>query len=118
MDPFDPGAGMNADPERAQIFHSDPGILVGTPVFAGTIVPVERLVEWLEGDTRWTSSSSGSRRWNGGRRSRSSATPCSVPSPALTFAHPLNKISAPMLAGARRRAPTGRRRLAPDLLTG
>jgi uncharacterized protein (DUF433 family) len=39
---------MNDDDARGPIFHSDPGILGGTPVFAGTIVPVARLVEWLE----------------------------------------------------------------------
>jgi uncharacterized protein (DUF433 family) len=31
------------------IFHSDPEILGGTPVFRGTRVPVEVLMEWLEG---------------------------------------------------------------------
>ncbi|HST62680.1 MAG TPA: DUF433 domain-containing protein [Longimicrobium sp.] len=39
---------MDADDERAAIFHSDPAILDGTPVFVGTIVPVVRLIEWLE----------------------------------------------------------------------
>jgi uncharacterized protein (DUF433 family) len=31
------------------VFHSDPDILGGTPVFRGTRVPVETLMEWLEG---------------------------------------------------------------------
>lgn len=31
------------------VFHSDPDILGGTPVFHGTRVPVEILMEWLEG---------------------------------------------------------------------
>jgi uncharacterized protein (DUF433 family) len=31
------------------VFHSDPEILGGTPVFRGTRVPVETLMEWLEG---------------------------------------------------------------------
>ena len=31
------------------VFHSDPEILGGTPVFVGTRVPVETLMEWLEG---------------------------------------------------------------------
>jgi uncharacterized protein (DUF433 family) len=39
---------MGTDEERARIFHSDPQILDGTPVFTGTIVPVVRLMEWLE----------------------------------------------------------------------
>jgi uncharacterized protein (DUF433 family) len=30
------------------VFHSDPDILGGTPVFQGTRVPVETLMEWLE----------------------------------------------------------------------
>lgn len=33
----------------SSIFHSDPEILGGTPVFRGTRVPVEVLMEWLEG---------------------------------------------------------------------
>ncbi|HLM66825.1 MAG TPA: DUF433 domain-containing protein [Longimicrobium sp.] len=40
---------MSTDEARGRIFHSDPQILGGTPVFTGTIVPVVRLVEWLEG---------------------------------------------------------------------
>lgn len=31
------------------VYHSDPEILGGTPVFVGTRVPVETLMEWLEG---------------------------------------------------------------------
>jgi uncharacterized protein (DUF433 family) len=35
-----------------QIVHSDPEILGGTPVFAGTRVPVDALIDFLErGDT-------------------------------------------------------------------
>lgn len=34
---------------EARVFHSDPEILGGTPVFRGTRVPVETLMEWLEG---------------------------------------------------------------------
>ena len=32
---------------RADIYHSDPGILGGTPVFTGTRVPVDSLVHHL-----------------------------------------------------------------------
>ena len=32
-----------------QIFHSDPEILGGTPVFVGTRVPVQALLDYLEG---------------------------------------------------------------------
>ncbi|HEX8317720.1 DUF433 domain-containing protein [Longimicrobium sp.] len=32
-----------------RVFHSHPEILGGTPVFCGTRVPVEILMEWLEG---------------------------------------------------------------------
>ena len=35
-------------PEVAQIVHSDPEILGGTPVFAGTRVPVKNLTDCLE----------------------------------------------------------------------
>lgn len=31
------------------VYHSDPDILGGTPVFVGTRVPVETLMEWLAG---------------------------------------------------------------------
>ena len=39
---------MSAGDEVGRIFHSDSAILQGTPVFVDTIVPVERLTEWLE----------------------------------------------------------------------
>lgn len=32
-----------------QVFHSDPEILSGTPVFVGTRVPVQTLLDYLEG---------------------------------------------------------------------
>ncbi|HYC91513.1 MAG TPA: DUF433 domain-containing protein [Thermoanaerobaculia bacterium] len=32
-----------------QIVHSDPEILGGTPIFAGTRVPVDALIDFLEG---------------------------------------------------------------------
>jgi len=35
--------------EPKQIVHSDPEILGGTPVFAGTRVPVQALLDFLEG---------------------------------------------------------------------
>ncbi|MBE2186226.1 MAG: DUF433 domain-containing protein [Rhodothermales bacterium] len=35
--------------ERHQVYHSDPGILGGTPVFQGTRVPVQTLLDYLEG---------------------------------------------------------------------
>jgi uncharacterized protein (DUF433 family) len=35
--------------ERSQVFHSDPEIMGGTPVFTGTRVPVQNLVDYLEG---------------------------------------------------------------------
>lgn len=38
---------MIMDPK--QIFHSDPEILGGTPVFVGTRVPVQALLDFLEG---------------------------------------------------------------------
>ena len=31
------------------VFHSDPEIMGGTPVFTGTRVPVQNLVDYLEG---------------------------------------------------------------------
>ena len=34
--------------EREQLFHRDPDILGGTPVFAGTRVPVDSLVQHLK----------------------------------------------------------------------
>jgi uncharacterized protein (DUF433 family) len=33
--------------ERNQVYHSDPEILSGTPVFTGTRVPVQNLVDYL-----------------------------------------------------------------------
>jgi len=35
--------------ELSQVFHSDTEILGGTPVFTGTRVPVQNLVDYLEG---------------------------------------------------------------------
>jgi len=35
--------------DLAEVFHSDPGIMGGTPVFTGTRVPVQNLVDYLEG---------------------------------------------------------------------
>jgi uncharacterized protein (DUF433 family) len=35
--------------DLAEIFHSDPEIMGGTPVFTGTRVPVQNLVDYLEG---------------------------------------------------------------------
>lgn len=37
--------------ERALIYHSDPGILSGTPVFTGTRVPVDSLTVHLQSGT-------------------------------------------------------------------
>ena len=34
---------------QARVIHSDPEILGGTPVFVGTRVPVQNLVDYLEG---------------------------------------------------------------------
>lgn len=31
------------------VFHSDPEVLGGTPVFVGTRVPVQNLIDYLEG---------------------------------------------------------------------
>ena len=33
--------------ERAEVYHSDPEILGGTPVFQGTRVPVQNLLDYL-----------------------------------------------------------------------
>ena len=33
----------------SEVFHSDPEIMGGTPVFTGTRVPVQNLVDYLEG---------------------------------------------------------------------
>ncbi len=35
--------------ELAKVFQSDPEIMGGTPVFTGTRVPVQNLVDFLEG---------------------------------------------------------------------
>ena len=35
--------------KRELVFHSDPEILGGTPVFTGTRVPVQTLLDYLEG---------------------------------------------------------------------
>ena len=35
--------------QRHDIFHSDPEVLGGTPVFQGTRVPVQTLLDYLEG---------------------------------------------------------------------
>lgn len=34
---------------RADVYHADPEILGGTPVFTGTRVPVQTLLDYLEG---------------------------------------------------------------------
>lgn len=34
---------------REQVYHTDPEILGGTPVFVGTRVPVQTLLDYLEG---------------------------------------------------------------------
>lgn len=39
---------MSAD-ELQGIIHSDPEIMGGTPVFAGTRVPLQNLIDYLEG---------------------------------------------------------------------
>lgn len=36
-------------PEFASVIHSDPEILGGTPVFVGTRVPAQTLLDYLEG---------------------------------------------------------------------
>jgi uncharacterized protein (DUF433 family) len=38
------GSSMNSNP----VIHSDPNILDGTPVFVGTRVPVQNLIDYLE----------------------------------------------------------------------
>ena len=35
--------------KREEVYHSDPDILGGTPVFVGTRVPVQTLLDYLEG---------------------------------------------------------------------
>jgi uncharacterized protein (DUF433 family) len=44
---LDAGVSFNAM-NRAQIVHSDPDILGGTPVFVGTRVPVQTLLVYIE----------------------------------------------------------------------
>jgi hypothetical protein len=39
--------------ERGSIIHSDPQILGGTPVFVGTRVPAQALIDYLEGGHPW-----------------------------------------------------------------
>ena len=39
---------MNAE-ELHRIIHSDPEIMGGTPVFVGTRVPLQNLIDYLEG---------------------------------------------------------------------
>lgn len=34
---------------RREVYHSDPDIMGGTPVFQGTRVPVQTLLDYLEG---------------------------------------------------------------------
>ncbi len=36
--------------ERHEVYHSDPEIMEGAPVFQGTRVPVQTLLAYLEGD--------------------------------------------------------------------
>ena len=35
--------------QRHEVYHSDPEIMGGTPVFQGTRVPVQNLLDYLEG---------------------------------------------------------------------
>jgi uncharacterized protein (DUF433 family) len=35
--------------KETSVVHSDPNILGGTPVFAGTRVPVQALIDYIEG---------------------------------------------------------------------
>lgn len=35
--------------ELSKVFHSDPEIMGGTPVFTGTRVPIQNLIDYLEG---------------------------------------------------------------------
>ena len=49
--------------------HCDPDILGGTPVFVGTRVPFRNLIDYLERNHSWTSSSTPSRRCHGSRPS-------------------------------------------------
>ena len=36
--------------KRHEVYHSEPEIMGGTPVFRGTRVPVQTLLDYLEGD--------------------------------------------------------------------
>lgn len=40
----------DAEAKIADVIHSDPEILGGTPVFVGTRVPLRNLIDYLEGD--------------------------------------------------------------------
>lgn len=40
---------LPSEMDTKQIVHADPGILGGTPVFVGTRVPVQALLDYLEG---------------------------------------------------------------------
>ena len=35
--------------DHSKVFHSDPEIMGGTPVFTGTRVPVQNLIDYIEG---------------------------------------------------------------------
>jgi uncharacterized protein (DUF433 family) len=35
--------------KKSSVIHSDPGILGGTPVFFGTRVPLQALIDYIEG---------------------------------------------------------------------
>ena len=41
--------GMRALGEQSRFVHSDPDIMSGTPVFIGTRVPLQSLIDYLEG---------------------------------------------------------------------
>lgn len=41
--------GPPTDLPRTSVFHSDPDIHSGTPVFSGTRVPIQSFVEYLQG---------------------------------------------------------------------
>ena len=43
---------MRLDSNDPQVLHSDPQILGGTPVFVGTRVPVQNLIDYLEAGDR------------------------------------------------------------------
>ena len=40
---------MGPDMKPSSVVHSDPDILGGTPVFVGTRVPVQALIDYIEG---------------------------------------------------------------------